>query len=350
MTVTMADLTPTIEIVFKKLASELIKIGTKGRVLFITQDETLEKDYEVNTYTSPVGITDITGQLKTDVIDIFDNGVKKVILFKTKTDIDDVATELKKQKFDWVFTNIASEQEKVAALAVELKKFALCYNVAKDSQYVVNFVTPSATLKEDGTKVETVGLLPYAIGIMAGCPYTKSILYKEIDKYSDVELPATLAEATCFYKFDDDLECVKFANGYNSLKSTGADTPADFKKIAICECAKRVETDIKTAFKKSYQGKYKNTYVHQKLFYDACKYGYFNELIEKGILDGSYNNTLDTDVEAQRNMWLASGKSEAKEWDDDKVKDMTYQTYVIPQAQVKFLDAIEDLKLTVYMA
>lgn len=349
MTVTIDDLTPKIEIIFKKLAAAMIKTGAKGRVLYITKDETLTKNYEVKTYTSPVGITDITGQLKTDVEDIFDNGVKKVILFETKTGIDDVADALKKQKFDWMFTDIEDEQDKVAALAVELKKFALCYNVAKDSQYVINFTTPSATL-QDGATVEDVRLLPYAIGIMAGCPYSKSILYKEIDKYKDVELPETLAEATCFYKFDEDLECVKFANGYTSLKSTGADTPEDFKKITYAECAKRVDVDLKYAFKKSYQGKFKNTYVHQQLFYDACKYGYFNELVEAGILDGSYNNTIDTDVEAQRNMWLASGKKEAADWDDETVKNMTYQSYVIPQIKVKFLDAMEDFKATVIMA
>lgn len=349
MTVTMDDLTPKIEIIFKKLAAAMIKAGAKGRVLFITKNDKLTKDYDVKTYTSPVGITDITGQLKTDVEDIFDNGVIKVILFETKTGIDDVADALKKQKYDWMFTDIEDEQDKVAALAVELKKFALCYNVAKDSQYVINFTTPSATLQDD-TSVEDVRLLPYAIGIMAGCPYSKSILYKEIDKYKDVELPETLAEATCFYKFDEDLECVKFANGYTSLKSTGADTPEDFKKITYAECAKRVDVDLKYAFKKSYQGKFKNTYVHQQLFYDACKYGYFNELVEAGILDGSYNNTIDTDVEAQRNMWLASGKTEAKDWDDETVKNMTYQSYVIPQIKVKFLDAMEDFKATVIMA
>ena len=96
---------------FKKLAADIIKAGAKGRVLYITKDETLTKDYEIKTYTSPVGITDITGQLKTDVEDIFDNGVKKVVVFKTKTGIDDVADALKKQKFDWVFTDIADEQE-----------------------------------------------------------------------------------------------------------------------------------------------------------------------------------------------------------------------------------------------
>ena len=348
MTVTIEDLTPTIEIVFKKLASSFIKMKTKGRVLFITQDSSIEKDYKVNTYSSSVGIVDVNEQLKQDIIDILDNGVKKVIVFRTKTNIDDVATSIKAQKFDWVFTDIVSGQETVANLAVEMKKFALCYNVAKDSIYVVNFTTPKATLQDD-TVIENVRLLPYAIGIIAGCPYSKSILYKEIDKYKSVELPEELQEATCFYKFDEDLECVKFANGYNSLKTVGENLTEDMKKITIAECMKRVDVDIRFAFKKSYQGKYKNTRVNQQLFYDAVKYSYFNELAKNGVLDKAYSNDIDTNVEEQKTMWLAAGNTEAQDWDDEKVKDMTFADVVIPEADVKFLDAIEALKMTVRM-
>lgn len=347
---TMEDITPTIDIIFKKLAASFIKIQTKGRVLYVTADNTISTDYKVQTYTPTDSTTNLSSQLKEDLSDLFDNGVKKVILFKTKTNVDDVTDAIKAQKYDWVFTDIASEQSKIAQIAVEQKKFAVCYEVAKDNGYVVNFVTPSATLASDGTTVSGVRLLPYAVGIIAGCPYTKSILYKEIAKYSDVELPETLSEGTCFYKYDDDLECVKFANGLTSLVTVGIDQTEDMKKITIQECMKRVDLDLKYAFKKSYQGKYKNNRVNQQLFYDAIKYGYFRELEKLGVLDNTYNNDVDTDVEEQRAIWLASGKSEAAEWDDEKVKDMTYGDMVIPVADVKFLDAMESLKMTVKMA
>lgn len=350
MTVTIDDLTPTIEIIFKKLAASFIKVHPKGRVLYVVADSTITPDYKVQTFSPSDSTSSLSTQLKADLADIFDNGVKKVILFTTKTDVDDVTTAIKAQKYDWIFSNILADQSKIAQIAVDQKKFAVCYGVAKDSGYVVNFVTPSATLASDGTTVSGVALLPYAVGIIAGCPYTKSILYKEITKYSDVQLPVTPAEGTCFYKYDDDLETVKFANGLTSMVTVGADQTEDMKKITIQECMKRVDVDLKYAFKKSYQGKYKNTRVHQQLFFDAIKYGYYRELEKLGVLDPSYNNDVDTDVEEQRAVWLASGKSEAAEWDDEKVKDMTFGDMVIPLSDVKFSDAMESLKMTIKMA
>jgi len=350
MTVTIDDITPTIEIIFKKLAASFIKVQPKGRVLYVVADSTITPDYKVNTYSPSDSLSALTTQLKQDIEDLFDGGVKKVILFTTKTDVDDVTTAIKAQKYDWIFSDISADQAKIAQIAVDQKKFAVCYGVAKDSGYVVNFVTPSATLASNGSTVSGVRLLPYAVGVIAGCPYTKSILYKDLVKYSDVELPSTLAEGTCFYKYDDDLECVKFANGYNSMTTVGADQTEDMKKITIQECMKRVDIDVKTAFKKSYQGKYKNTRVHQQLFYDSMKFDYFRELAKLGVLDPSYNNDVDTDVEEQRAVWLASGKSEAADWDEETIKDMTFGDMVIPLADVKFLDAMESLKMTVKMA
>lgn len=350
MTTTIDDLTPTISIIFKKLAASFIKVQTKGRVLYVVADSTITSAYKVDTFSPSDSTSSLSAQLKADLADLFDNGVKKVILFKTKTDVDDVTTAIKAQKYDWIFSDITADQAKIAQIAVDQKKFAVCFGVAKDSGYVVNFVTPSATLASNGSTVSGVRLLPYAVGIIAGCPYTKSILYKEITKYSDVELPETLAEGTCFYKYDDDLERVKFANGLTSMVTVGADQTEDMKKITIQECMKRVDVDLKYAFKKSYQGKYKNTRANQQLFFDAIKYGYYRELEKLGVLDPSYDNNVDTDVEEQRAVWLASSKSEAAEWDDEKVKEMTFGDMVIPLSDVKFLDAMESLKMTIKMA
>lgn len=196
---TLKDVTPQVEIVFKKLAASVITMQEKGRVLFIAKDATLTEDYTVKTYTSAVGITDITGTLKQDVIDIFDGGVKKVILLTVKTDIDTVAAVLPTLKFDRMFTNIAAEQATVANYAKENEKFAVVYNVAKDCMHVVNFVTPSATL-EDGTTVETVNILPYVAGQLAGCPYTRSIMAKELTHFSDATLPDAFLLIAHFFK------------------------------------------------------------------------------------------------------------------------------------------------------
>ena len=350
MTTTRADVTPTIQILFEKLAASVIKIQEKGRVLFIHKDSNLSTAYKITTYSSPVGITDISGTLKQSVIDIFDGNVKKVILFQTKTDMDDVAAQLAIQKFDWMFSDEASLQSAVANWAHTNKKFAVVYNVAKDSEYVVNFVTPSAVLADGTTTQATVALLPYVTGQIAGCPYSRSIMGASMaEQYSNCSEPSSYAEGTCFIEYDDDIECVRFANGYNSLTTVGANQTEDMKKITIAECKMRVSTDLRTAFKKSYQGKYKNTRQNQQLFFDACKYGYFRELEKLGVLDPNYDNNIQIDVEEQRAMWLASGKSEAADWSEEEVRNNTFGDFIVPVCDIKFLDAIESMKMTVKM-
>lgn len=346
---TRKEVTPLIQIVFEKLAADVIKMQEKGRVLFIAKDTTLTGAYSVKTYTSPVGITDITGTLKQDVIDIFDGGVKKVILLKTKTTIDDVAEQIKLQKFDWMFTNIADEQSTVSTYAKNNGKKAVVYNVAADNMKVVNITTPAAYLL-DGTKVEGANLLPYLTGQIAGCPYTRSIMGKTMDgHFSNTDEPAAYAEGACFLEYDEDIETVRFANSYNSLKTLGTNQTADMKKIAVVEGMDRTETDLRTAFKKSYQGKFKNTRKNQYLFYDACKYGYFKTLQEAGILDDGYENNITTDIDEQRSMWLSAGKTEAADWSDDEVRTNTFGEYILPLLDVKYIDAMESMKMRIRM-
>ena len=68
------------------------------------------------------------------------------------------------------------------------------------------------------------------------------------------------------------------------------------------------------------------------------------------MLDREYDNVADIDVEAQRSAWLGTGKSEAAEWDDDKVKKMAFKRSVFIAANIKILGSMENLKFTVNMA
>ena len=77
---------------------------------------------------------------------------------------------------------------------------------------------------------------------------------------------------------------------------------------------------------------------------------YFRQLAKEEILDPNYNNVSYVDVEAQRDAWLSIGKTEALDWDENTVKNMTFKSYIFLAGQVKILDAIEDLKFKITMA
>lgn len=47
--------------------------------------------------------------------------------------------------------------------------------------------------------------------------------------------------------------------------------------------------------------------------------------------------------------WLDIGRTDAADWNADKVKKMTFKSYVFLQGDIKILDATEDLKFDIGM-
>ena len=67
------------------------------------------------------------------------------------------------------------------------------------------------------------------------------------------------------------------------------------------------------------------------------------------VLDSEYSNTAEIDVEEQRNTWVASGKSEATEWDDNKVRSMTYKRSIFLKGDIKILGCMDSLTFNIAM-
>ena len=67
------------------------------------------------------------------------------------------------------------------------------------------------------------------------------------------------------------------------------------------------------------------------------------------ILDPDYDNVAYVDVEAQREAWLGIGKTEAEDWNEEKVKEMSFKSFVYLAGDIKILDAIEDLHFRITM-
>ncbi len=121
----------------------------------------------------------------------------------------------------------------------------------------------------------------------------------------------------------------------------------DMKDIIIIESMDLMRDDIYSTFK-GWIGKYKNKYDNQVLFfyYDNA---YFKELAREDILDKEYNNYSEVDVEAQRLAWLAVGKTEVEDMEDEEIKKLTFKKKVFMMAQIKILNAVEDFIFTIDM-
>lgn len=347
----LKDIMATITVAFKQRVATLIKVGSKGAVLMLKKNaELTEGDYKVTTFKSAVFELE-NKTLETKIKQVFRGGASKVILLEYKTNMASVVEVIKTElNWNWLFSLEAEDQTSVADYCKEVKKFGLVYNVKADSIYVASVNNPSAVLSDgatlDGSSTITgLDLLPIVIGVIAGCPYTKSISYKIFTELESVVLPAEITYGQITLYNED--EGVRVASPVNTLTSTDDEYTEDMKSIAIVEGMQRMKEDFIYSFRTGYKGKYKNDYNHQCLFLSAGEY-YLRQLAEMGILDPAYNNTIDINVEKQRALWKAQGK-DSDSWDEQTVKETTYKNMFYPLLNVKFLDAIEGMEMEVDM-
>lgn len=351
----LEDLKTPIEVIFHQIVANKITMGDKGRMLFLYKNTSLGENetYKIKKFKSAIfDETDET--LAFYVKRFFEGGCKKVIVIEYKDKIADVTAVMKEMlsDFDWLTSVEQEAQSDVKSFAIENERFGVVYNIQADSIYVVSLANPSAVYVDDaGNKKTLTGLemLPIIAGVCCGCPYNMSVSYKIFTQLESVEQPETYKQGQLtLYKEE---EGIRFANACNTLQTTNSTYTEDMKSICIAEGMQRIKIDLIKAYRTGYKGKYKNHYDNQCLFYAAVNYGYIKELEKVGIeiLDPNYNNEVHTNIEAQRDLWLATGKSEAENWDNETVCKNTYKNMIIAEMNVKMLDAMEGMKLTVEM-
>lgn len=347
MALELEDIMAPIDVIFKQRVANIIGVGDKGVVLYATKDTTLTGNYKIQEFKSALNLDITNATIKAQVKSIFEGSPEKVILFTFKTDLESNVDALKQLKFNWIVSDILSEQETVETYGKENDCEAIVFNITADSKYVTNATNP--TVKPVGaSSVPMIQYLPRLAGQLAGLPYDRSASSLRFDDLESVEMPATIAAGQYILYYDKDLECIKVANPCNSLLTLSENLTEDMKSIAIVEGQIRLETDLKYAFKEAYKGKYKNTYDNQCLFLSAVN-GYIRKLEDLRILDPSYNNVAKIDLDALRSAWLESGKDEAETWTDNELKVKTFKNKLFVLLDVKFLDAMEGIQINVEM-
>ena len=410
--ITIEDIKATIEVIFKQRVANLIAVGTKGRVLFCRKNESVAKLYshvvsDTTYYTkSPLAVDvmvysdeacetevgaisayvagesfsventvyNLTSEntivdhgfrlrvfgsavfsldgeeaLEKQIKQIFNGGAVEVNVLEYSKNMSAVVEQIRVIDWNWLFTTDADEQTTVASYCKENKKFGLVYNLKSDSMFVVSCNNPSAIMDDDnGTVIHTVELLPILVGVIAGCPYDKSISYKIFTELKSVELPSDIIYGQCTLYNEE--EGVRVASPVNTLLTLGENITEDMKSIAIVEGMQRLKEDIIYAFRTGYKGKYKNKYDNQCLFFSACNY-YLEQLEDLGVLDPEYDNHVDVNIKKQRQMWIAVGKDadEINKMSELEIKKLTFKNMVYPLVNAKFLDAIEGMIMEVEM-
>jgi len=244
---------------------------------------------------------------------------------------------------------------------------AVLPNVAADSEGIINFTTEKsvkseAVTAEDGTKtiVDTVYTAEQycarIAGLIAGTPMTIACTYAPLPELSDCtrltdnDTPVDNGEFIIFY----DGEKVKAVRGVNSFVTTVDGKGDSFKKIKIVEAMDMINDDIVKTAQDSYLGKYANTYSNKCLLITAIS-SYFAQLKRDDIIS-SY--TIGLDAEAIRAYLKGRGLQatldngiikDVDDCSDEEIITADTGASVLLTGNVKILDAIEDIKMPIYI-
>lgn len=230
----------------------------------------------------------------------------------------------------------------------ERKTFkAVLPNQAADSAGVINFTTGDIQVGE--RTYTTAEYTPRIAGILAGLPFTQSSTYfvlPEVDSITETETPNEDIDDGQLILINDG-EKIKIGRGVNSLVTITSDMKQDYKKIKITEIMDMIHDDIYSTFENFYVGKVSNIYDNQVLFITSVG-AYFKGLAGAEILDPKAQNFAEVDVEAQRLAWESIG-TDTTDWNDQKVKEMSFGSNVFLGGGAKPVDAMEDLKFKIAM-
>lgn len=358
---------PDINIIFTQKAVTAVQRSERGVLCVIMKDKQQTTGIKKFVYKRLADITKTDFETANyDALKrAFDVAVNKVYVLRCSeaSKLTDIVKELDKIKFNYVCTNVKELQQDLANQVVQYNRDNQghkCVCVASEltqanSKYVINLKGTGGTLK-DGTTVKAEDYLIRIASTLCNLPMNRSLTYYVFedlaswdDSYIDTENPIGkwISEGwLTLINDDDEVKCGRAINSLTTFTSTDTE---DMSYIIIVEAMNLIIEDIYTTFKDYYVGKYKNTLSNQRLFITSVN-AYFRQLMREEVLDDAYDNHAYVDIESQRLAWLGIGKTEAEDWDDNKIQQMTFRTNVFLGGEAKISNAMEDLKFVIALA
>lgn len=214
-------------------------------------------------------------------------------------------------------------------------------NIAED-EYASYY---GSIASEKLSKYEVLGL--YA-GVIASCGVNRSItnytlpLIEKVVNDSSADGYNNLTNNGYVYA-EMQSGKARVVAGVNTAE-IGNNVTEDMQHIEFIQIMDMNAKDIRDVFINYYRGAYKNNYDRQLVFMAAIN-SYFAGQADDEILDPNFSNACDIDVDSQRNAWIAKGNTEAEDWDDGKVKLMSYGRKVFLKANIKPCQSMEDMTM-----
>ena len=358
----MAITMPKIEVTFRQQATSLIARSARGIAILIIRDDT-DKGFTHKQYTDLAALQADKALYTTENYDAISDMLSfapyqsHVFRLDTEGTLGDTLSEISRTvKTGWL-TIAGQSAEDGAALASWVKSQAakaksykcIVHNITPlpDDMHVVHFVNEKVTFTDERGEQEGVAYLPSLLAILAVCNVERgctNYLCSNLASVQEVEDNDAAVGAGKFILCNDDEGAVRIGQGINSMTTTDGKTRTeDMQFIETVEAMDMMRDDIGATFRTTYRGNYRNSRDDQMLFIAALNSSYFRQLMQDNILDPDYANAAYIDVDAQRAAWVASGKAEAADWDDDAVKAAPFKRTVYLAGKVKILGSMTDL-------
>ena len=351
---------PEINILFKTLAKTASIRSARGVACIVVKDSAVEGKY---VYTREKQITQSYDDDNLSLVkEAFNKyGVTKLVVYaidKTGGTLADALNNLKKVEINYLACNFALEENDVTLLKqfkeTRVKNnmdLQIIANVAADDEYFINFA--STGISVNGSAIEPHRFMCKLAFILSSIPQTESATYYVLDDVTAVTEIENEDEAVeqgkIFITFDG--EKYKLSRAVNSKTTLAANEKKDLKKIKITEGKIIVKGDIYKVFRDKYIGKCNNDY-NDRLSLVSEINRYLTNLAYEGILNIDYDNHVELDVQAMRDYMETEVDTDTSDMKDiDVLKDVEglCGSKVFIKGQVRFVDAMEDITLVLYM-
>lgn len=262
---------------------------------------------------------------------------------------------LSTQKFDY----LAGPADLSAAEAAVIKDWiikkreddhvifkAVLPGCAANNEGVVNFT--ASGIQVGGDVFDAAGYCGRVAGLIAGTPMKQSVTYAALPEVEDIDRLTALEEDEAVGRGEliltHDGEKVKFGRGVNSLTTTTGRSPV-WQKIKIVELLDLLQWDLRLAIQDNYIGKFQNSYDNKLLLITAVKL-YLQALAKDQLIQADFS--CDIDVEEQ-DAYLQSIGVATAEMTEQQIREANTGTYVFLAIDIKPIDAIEDVKIKIYL-
>lgn len=351
---------PSFSMIFSGKAVSAIERSARGIVAMILTDGTEGgKDLNIYKKVDEVDFQNWTEQNYNYLKLVFAGAPSTVITIRRAENAEGYNAELKKLKdLKWNYLTIpglgSTDTTTISAWIKqyrddERKTFkAVLAHCKGDHEGIINLTTENISTTITGAKHTAAEYCARIAGVLAGLSLARSSTYYVLDDISEAETPDDpddrINAGELVIVFDG--RKYKIGRGVNSLVSFTTEKTEDVRFIKIVEGMDLYMDDIRETYEESYVGKIINDYDGKQMLVAAI--GAYHKGLLGNVLDKSYDNVVAIDIDAQR-AYLESRGMDTSEMDDIAVAKANTGTKVFIASNVKFVNAMEDLKMNVNM-